>query len=162
MFTPYLVLLFAFSIFAHQSTPGPDSGRVPEVFQSYLSLLAWIPAYLLHLFPPLQAGVAQIESCGAVLWCVSLCLCTHIFSGRMLSLCWMMVYSALCAPLWFHNEDFVILNTLTLETCCTFQHVVFSTSGKFSEDVSCLHNKLMMITVFYQGGNSSNICCPGS
>lgn len=55
----------------------------------------------------------------AVLWCLALCLCTHIFSGEMLSLCWMMVYSVVCAPLWFYNEDFSILNTLTLEMCCT-------------------------------------------
>lgn len=26
---------------------------------------------------------------------------------------------ALCAPLWFYNEDFEILNTLRLEMCCT-------------------------------------------
>lgn len=67
MFTPNPVLLSTFSISAHLSTPGPGSERVSEVSQSYLSLLAWIPAYPLHLFPPLKAGNAWTQSCGAVL-----------------------------------------------------------------------------------------------
>lgn len=56
----------------------------------------------------------------------------------------------------FYNEDFEILNMLLLET---FVHIQFSTLGNFSEDMSCLHNKLMMIRISYQRENESSIYC---
>lgn len=96
----------------------PGSECVSEGSQSSLSILAWIPAYLEHLLLPLKAGLSQTEA-EVLFYDISSCAFALTSSWERCCLCWMMAYSALCAPLWFYNEDFDILNTLTLEMCYT-------------------------------------------